>query len=204
MQRAGSPRRWFLLLRCGSAGTYFGAMTCCLGRQVKGEVRLGGTMDKKLAGLLGAAAALTTMTAAQAAPARGSELPRATSYRDLLDPIPNALPLLKADDQRLAQSGTTRTAQVVVGHHPSPSSSPPSSRVVISREGHPFGCPSRMRASGGNAASVKAPRDGYARWAIEPAGLPGDILRQATSERAEPLNQISDQRDRGAPSHRQA
>ena len=57
-------------------------------------------MDKKLAGLLGAAAALTTMTAAQAAPARGSELPRATSYRDLLDPIPNALPLLKADDQR--------------------------------------------------------------------------------------------------------
>ena len=52
-------------------------------------------MDKKLAGLLGAAAALTTMTAAQAAPARGSELPQATNYRDLLDPIPNALPLLK-------------------------------------------------------------------------------------------------------------
>ena len=74
-------------------------------------------MDKKLAGLLGAAAALTTMTAAQAAPAREPELPAATSYRDLLDPIPNALPLLKADDQRLAQSGTTKTAQVVVGHH---------------------------------------------------------------------------------------
>jgi hypothetical protein len=74
-------------------------------------------MDKKLAGLLGAAAALSTMTAAQAAPARGPELPGATSYRDLLDPIPNALPLLKADDQRLAQSGSTRTAQVVIGHH---------------------------------------------------------------------------------------
>jgi hypothetical protein len=74
-------------------------------------------MDKKLAGLLGAAAALTTMSAAQAAPARGPELPQATSYRDLLDPIPNALPLLKADDQRLAQSGGTRTAQVVIGHH---------------------------------------------------------------------------------------
>jgi hypothetical protein len=53
-------------------------------------------MDKKLAGLLGAAAALTTMTAAQAAPASGPEPPQATSYRDLLDPIPNALPLLKA------------------------------------------------------------------------------------------------------------
>jgi hypothetical protein len=38
-------------------------------------------MDKKLAGLLGAAAALTTMSAAQAAPAVGPELPQATSYR---------------------------------------------------------------------------------------------------------------------------
>ena len=35
-------------------------------------------MGKKLAGLLGAAAALTTMTAAQAAPARGPEFPQAT------------------------------------------------------------------------------------------------------------------------------
>lgn len=74
-------------------------------------------MDKKLAGLLGAAAALTTMSAAQAAPARAPELPQATGYRDLLDPIPNALPLLKADDQRMAQNEATRTAQVVIGHH---------------------------------------------------------------------------------------
>ena len=74
-------------------------------------------MDKKLAGLFGAAAALTTLTAAQAAPVSGSELPQATSYRDLLDPIPNAVPLLKADDARLAQTGGVRTAEVVVGHH---------------------------------------------------------------------------------------
>jgi hypothetical protein len=74
-------------------------------------------MDKKLAGLLGAAAALTTLTAAQAAPVSGSEFPQATSYRDLLDPIPNAVPLLKADDARLAQTGAVRTAEVVVGHH---------------------------------------------------------------------------------------
>ena len=184
-------------------------------------------MDKKLAGLLGAAAALTTMTAAQAAPARGSELPQATSYRDLLDPIterPAAAESRRstsgAEWHHQDRSGRNRTPSSpspsswrsclcprrTASPSPpsSPSSSPPSSRVVISREGHPFGCPSRMRASGGNAASVKAPRDGYARWAIEPAGLPGDILRQATSERAEPLNQISDQRDRGAPSHRQA
>ena len=48
-------------------------------------------MDKKLAGLLGAAAALSAVTTAQAAPASGPELPQASSYRDLLDPIPNAL-----------------------------------------------------------------------------------------------------------------
>jgi hypothetical protein len=57
------------------------------------------------------------MSAAQAAPARAPELPQATGYRDLLDPIPNALPLLKADDQRMAQNEATRTAQVVIGHH---------------------------------------------------------------------------------------
>ena len=74
-------------------------------------------MDKKLAGLLGAAAALSAVTMAQAAPASGPELPQAGSYRDLLDPIPNALPLLKADDTRLAETGTVKTAQVVIGHH---------------------------------------------------------------------------------------
>jgi hypothetical protein len=73
-------------------------------------------VDKKLAGLLGAAAALTTMTAAQAAPVQAAK-----SYRDLLDPIPNALPLLKADDARLATAPAntrTRLAQVSVqiGH----------------------------------------------------------------------------------------
>ena len=71
-------------------------------------------MDKKLAGLLRAAAALTTMTAAQAAPAARPELPQVTSYRDLLDPIPNALPLLKADDQRLAQSGELSGSTITI------------------------------------------------------------------------------------------
>jgi hypothetical protein len=62
-------------------------------------------------------ALVTPPRVAQAAPAVGPELPQTTSYRDLLDPIPNALPLLKADDQRLAQSAGTRTAQVVIGDH---------------------------------------------------------------------------------------
>jgi hypothetical protein len=77
-------------------------------------------MDKRIAGLLGAAAALTAMTAAaQANSAQNSELAPATSYRDLLDPIPNAVPVLKADDARLSQRSAEEVAQVSVqlGHH---------------------------------------------------------------------------------------
>ena len=73
-------------------------------------------MEKKIAGLLGAAAALTTITSAQAAPAQLSEPTAATNYRELLNPIPNAVPLLKADD---ARHDAARLAQisVQVGHH---------------------------------------------------------------------------------------
>jgi len=80
-------------------------------------------MDKKIAGLLGAAAALTSMTSAtQAAPPQTTELAPATSYRDLLNPIPNAVPILRADDQRLARRQSTEGTQlaqvsVQVGHH---------------------------------------------------------------------------------------
>lgn len=76
-------------------------------------------MDKRIAGLLGAAAALTAVTAAQAASAPTSELAPATSYRDLLDPIPNAVPTLKAEDARRADRSASEIAQisVQVGHH---------------------------------------------------------------------------------------
>jgi hypothetical protein len=79
-------------------------------------------MEKKIAGLLGAAAALTTITNAQAAPAQLSEPTAATNYRELLNPIPNAVPLLKADDARLAKTRTNDAARlaqisVQVGHH---------------------------------------------------------------------------------------
>ena len=61
-------------------------------------------MDKRIAGLLGAAAALTTMTGARRARRRPTELAPVTSYRDLLDPVPNALcRCYKADDARLAR-----------------------------------------------------------------------------------------------------
>jgi hypothetical protein len=79
-------------------------------------------MDKKIAGLLGAAAALTTITAANAAaPVQSNELAAATSYRDLLDPVANPVEALKADDARLAQTPAAGTenevAQIVVYHH---------------------------------------------------------------------------------------
>ena len=70
-------------------------------------------MDKKIAGLLGAAAAFTAMNSAQAAaPATVEPAP---SYRDLLEPIPNAMALLKNEDTQdtAKASGETRLAQ----HH---------------------------------------------------------------------------------------
>ena len=76
-------------------------------------------MDRKIAGLLGAAAALTTMTSARAAPVQSTELAPVTSYRDLLDPIVNPVPMLKADDARRAEMTRTKVAQVTIaiGHH---------------------------------------------------------------------------------------
>jgi len=55
-------------------------------------------MNKTTAGLLGAAAAVTTMTGAHAQPAPQLMLAEPASYRDLLEPIPNAVALLRADD----------------------------------------------------------------------------------------------------------
>jgi len=76
-------------------------------------------MDKRIAGLLGAAAAFTAVTAAQATTAPTPELAPATSYRDLLDPIPNAVPVLKAEEARRAERSANEVAQisVQVGHH---------------------------------------------------------------------------------------
>lgn len=61
-------------------------------------------MDKKIVGLLGAAATLGAMTTANAATAIPmQELATATNYADLLTPVPNAVSALKADDARLIQ-----------------------------------------------------------------------------------------------------
>jgi len=75
-------------------------------------------MDKKIAGLLGAVAAVTTVTSAQATP----QLPalQASSYADLLMPVPNATEALIAHDQLLAQSPAAKRSEgvkVAEEHH---------------------------------------------------------------------------------------
>lgn len=74
-------------------------------------------MDKKIAGLLGAAAALTTITSAQAAPAQQTKPATPASYKELLEPIPNAVALLKADDSARAHTSPTAKVELVQYHH---------------------------------------------------------------------------------------
>ena len=78
-------------------------------------------MDKKIAGLLGAVAALSTMGAAQAAAPASADAMQVNSYADLLTPVPNAMQALVADDAaRDAKTvGGVQMAQisVQVGHH---------------------------------------------------------------------------------------
>jgi hypothetical protein len=61
-------------------------------------------MDKKIAGFLGAAAALTTLGATQvnAAPA-ADQSTGARSYAELLEPVPNAVAQLQADEAAQAK-----------------------------------------------------------------------------------------------------
>jgi len=80
-------------------------------------------MDKNIAALLGAAAALTSITGANAATSTApAGTPQVSSYADLLAPVPNALAELIADDatrtNKSAPDGV-EVAQIVigVGHH---------------------------------------------------------------------------------------
>ena len=77
-------------------------------------------MDKKIAGLLGAVAALSTVGAAQASTPSANPM-QANSYTDLLKPVPDAMSALAADNAARASGtqGGVKTAQisVEVGHH---------------------------------------------------------------------------------------
>lgn len=78
-------------------------------------------MEKKIAGLLGVAAALGSFGAAQATPAPDpSQTLQASSFAELLQPIPNASALLQAlDEQAPARSadGNVQVAQFYHHHH---------------------------------------------------------------------------------------
>jgi hypothetical protein len=80
-------------------------------------------MDKKIAGLLGAVASLGAMNAVQAAPLSSpapSDVLRANSFADLLEPIPNAAALLQAVDESApapSADGNVQLAQFIVREH---------------------------------------------------------------------------------------
>jgi hypothetical protein len=78
-------------------------------------------MEKKIAGLLGAMATLGAFGAAEAAPAPGpapTDVLRANSFADLLEPIPNAAALLQAvDESRPAPSADENVQLAQFYHH---------------------------------------------------------------------------------------
>jgi len=71
-------------------------------------------MDKKIAGLLGAVAALGGLNAAQAAPAPVQDptnILQANSFAELLEPIANAAELLRAVEAQQPAEATVQEAQ---------------------------------------------------------------------------------------------
>jgi hypothetical protein len=75
-------------------------------------------MDKKIAGLLGAVAALGTLGAAQATPAPApSDTLTASSYADLLEPIPNAAKILQALDEQAPTAAAQGNVELAGWYH---------------------------------------------------------------------------------------
>ena len=77
-------------------------------------------MDKKIAALLGAAAAVATVGGAQAATqpnSNSSEALHASSYAELLTPIPNAAETLQAVDNARAQTPAEGVKLAQYHHH---------------------------------------------------------------------------------------
>ena len=80
-------------------------------------------MDKTIIGLLSGASALALIGGAQAAPSpTGSAVQPASSFAELMDPIPHAVELLNADNQRAASDAATverpmELAQYYHHHH---------------------------------------------------------------------------------------
>jgi hypothetical protein len=73
-------------------------------------------MDTKIAGLLGAVVAVTSLDGAQAA-ASNPEPMRANTYAELLNPIPNAVKLLIADDAARAAKPAVKPNELQLAYH---------------------------------------------------------------------------------------
>jgi hypothetical protein len=84
----------------------------------------GDEMDKKIVGLVGAMASLASMDSAQAATESAlspTKFVAARTYGELLDPIPNAVALLRAADEAGTSAprgeGDVQVAQYYHHHH---------------------------------------------------------------------------------------
>ena len=77
-------------------------------------------MEKKIAGLLGAMATLGAFNGAEAAPAPSpapTDILRANSFADLLEPIPNAAALLQAVDESAPVPSADENVQLAQFYH---------------------------------------------------------------------------------------
>jgi hypothetical protein len=77
-------------------------------------------MEKKIAGLLGAMATLGAFNAAAAAPTPSpapTDVLRANSFADLLEPIPNAAALLQAVDESKPVPSADENVQLAQFYH---------------------------------------------------------------------------------------
>jgi hypothetical protein len=77
-------------------------------------------MEKKIVGLLGAMATLGAFNGAEAAPApppAPTDVLRANSFADLLEPIPNAAALLKAVDESRPVPSADDNVQLAQFYH---------------------------------------------------------------------------------------
>jgi hypothetical protein len=77
-------------------------------------------MEKKIAGLLGAMATLGAFNGAEAAPTPSpapTDVLRANSFADLLEPIPNAAALLRAVDEQRPNSSADENVQLAQFYH---------------------------------------------------------------------------------------
>lgn len=77
-------------------------------------------MEKKIAGLIGAMVTFGAFTAAEAAPMAPpapSEILKANSFADLLEPIPNAVALLQVVDEAGPMSSADENVQLVQFYH---------------------------------------------------------------------------------------